>query len=462
MSSPKRGLLIAVALLIAGSIGFFIGRLSGPTSGSAVGAIDSASLSQAGGPSSMKDGVNAQDAANAGRNARMAPEERVPWTRDRLKNAARQVLSSGSVFAGIPRAIRICATLEKEDFPMALQVAGSMAEDYDDHEVFQVFIMNRWAELDPRGFAEYLKDSSSKDPLHFMDETKDIILPVWLERNQLEAVQWAKSIADPEKRRELMESVVGVMAKLDPDGVVAFTRTHAPELLGEKGLPSVILDAWKSGAPEDAARRLVEAGDSSAVLHNVALRWAAKDRVAALKWAKELTDPEQRAQAMTAVFSHWAAKDFDGALAAVMESEEGAHGGRVLDAVLDSWPASDVASFQARAAGLPSGPARVRGYGVIANRLARDNPASAAEWLGKLPVSEEKDEALSKFAIAAVSQHGGAAMEWAETIDDPAKRRDTLRAALDQWFRDQPVAAFQWIVTPDEMTTAEKQALMKR
>ncbi len=453
---------MAAVVLIAGSAGFFIGRVSAPVSDGGTGSSHSTPAGTAGALSAINDRAGSPSAADAARNSGLAPEDRVPWTRDRLKNAARQVLSSGSVFAGIPRAIRICASLEKEDFPMALQVAGSMAEDFSEHEVFQVFVMNRWAELDPRGFAEYLKDTSSKDPLHFMDETKDIVLPVWLERNQLEAVQWAKSIADTEKRREMMEAVVGVMAKLDPNGVVAFTRTHAPELLGEKGLPPVILNAWKDGAPEEAARRLVAAGDSTAVLHDVALRWAAKDQTAAMKWAKELANPEQRTQAMKAVFSQWASKDFDSALAAVMESEGDSRGGPVLEAVLNHWPERDLKSFESRAAALPNGPIKVRGYGVIANKLANDNPASAAEWLGKLPVSEEKDEALSKFAVAAVGKHGAAAMEWAEVIDDPAKRRETLRTALDQWFRSEPAAAYQWMLTSDAMTTQEKEALLRQ
>jgi hypothetical protein len=451
--------LIAGIAVTAGAAGFFIGRVSSPTHAGNAGDSKGASAS------AWKDDGNGEGNAsrNGGRasqSATMVSDQRVPWTRDRLVNAARQTLSAGSVFAGIPRAIRICETLEKEDFPMALQVAGSMSADYDDHEVFQVFVMNRWAQLDPRGFADYLQKTPSSDPLHFMDETADIIMPVWLEQNQLEAVQWVKGVADPGKRKELMEKVVGVMAKLDPDGVVAFTRVHAPELLGDKGLPEAIVEAWKNGIPEDAARRLAEAGDTTE-LRDVAVRWAKKDQGAAMKWAQGLAEPEQRKQALIGVFSLWATKDFDKALVAAIENDDGQTSGHVLDAVLDSWPAKDVASFQGRAASLPNGPVRVKGYGVIANKLAQQNATTAAEWLLSLPISAEKDEAMSKFAVAAVGKHGAAAMEWAGAIGEPAKRESALRAALGEWFRNDPAAAYRWTFTSDIMLADEKQALLR-
>jgi hypothetical protein len=392
--------------------------------------------------------------------ASIASDQRVPWTRERLLKAASQTLAASSAWAGIPKAIRLCDTLEKDDFPLALEVANSLSIDRDDQPFFQIFAMNRWAQVDPRGFADYLQKSPSNDALPFLDKTADIVLPVWLEQNQLEAVQWVKSIADPAKRAELMEQVVGVIAQMDPVGVLAFTRVHAPELLGEKELPQAILDAWKSGVPEDAARRLVEAGNTSE-LHEVAVRWAKKDKDAAMKWAQGLTEPEQREQALIGVFTLWASKDFDQALAAALEDEAGPIAGNVLDAVLNRWPTKDVAAIQARAASLPAGPVRVKGYGVIANKLAQENATTAAEWLAGLPISQEKDEAMAKFAITAVKKHGAAAMDWAGAIENSAKRETTLKAALGEWFRNEPFAAYQWTLTSDVMLSDEKQALLK-
>jgi len=269
-----------------------------------------------------------------------------------------------------------------------------------------------------------------------------------------------KSIADPAKRTELMEEVVGVIAQTDPDGVMAFTRIHAPELLGEKGLPEGIIEAWKSGIPEVAARRLADAGVTTE-LSEVAVRWAKKDNVAAMNWAQGLTEPEQREQALIGVFSVWASKDFDQALTAALEYEAGPIADNVLDAILDKWPAKDVATIQARAASLPEGPVRVKGYGVIASKLAQESATNAANWLAGLPISPEKDEAMAKFAIAAVSKHGAAAMEWAGAIENPARRETALRTALGEWFRNEPVAAYRWTLTSDIMLPDEKQALLK-
>ena len=456
MRSRAKRLLIAgfaATAVVSGAVGFFIGRVSSP-SHLAKGITSAVENSGINGDEATRHAIRGSQSAI------VAPDQRVPWTRERLLMAAARTLGSGSGFGCIPKAIRLCETLENDDFPLALEVAKSMSTDYDNSGLFRIFVVNRWAQLDPRGLAEHLQKSASKDALPFLDETAEILLPAWLEQNQLEAVQWVKSIADPAKRTELMEQIVGVIAHNDPDGVIAFTRIHAPELLSGKELPEEILEAWKSGIPEDAARRLAEAGITDE-LREVAVRWARKDQPAALKWAQGLTEPGQREQALIGVFALWASNDFDKALGVALANEAGPISEKVLDAILAKWPAKDVAGFQTRAASLPNGPGRVKVYGLIANKLAQENATTAANWLAGLPISQEKDEAMAKFAVAAVTKHGAAAMEWAGAIENPAKRESALKTALGEWFRNEPGAAYQWILTSDGMLPEEKQALLK-
>jgi hypothetical protein len=149
-------------------------------------------------------------------------------------------------------------------------------------------------------------------------------------------------------------------------------------------------------------------GAASMLVARIASSWARSDPQAAMAWAEHQSNSRSARQGAIA---GWWAKDPAGAEAYAL-----AHLGNFEDSKL---------------------------AGIIANRMAVQDPKRAADWLKKLP---EEARTLATIHVAVPWGHRAPkeASEWAMTLP-PEQRTEALGAIASQWARKDPEAAGQWL-----------------
>jgi hypothetical protein len=73
------------------------------------------------------------------------------------------------------------------------------------------------------------------------------------------------------------------------------------------------------------------------------------------------------------------------------------------------------------------------------------NPQAAAGYINEMPDSPKRDSAISGFARRTSFDDPVTAIEWTESISDPAIRQDTLSFAASSYLRKYPTEALDWL-----------------
>lgn len=455
MSAPLRLPLVGLLVLSAGVAGFCLGRIT-PGSNAAPGGRSHGVAS----PESQTDGPNAaksKDAAASGASGQYAEESRLPWTRERIADAGQAILSRSNIFGAIRPMLRLVDSLNLEDMPVALKALEDV-RDVEGDEIFAVFLMMRWAELDPADAVEKVKSYNRNA---FFNPAQEVIIPAWTQRDPFAALAWAKSISDGDNKKKALELIIQTMARSSVEEALQMARSHAPELVPKEGLPQPIVEALNQKSAPEAARRFA-AANALQELNGAMGRWAAKDRPAAMAWARALQDSEQQRAAVNAVISQWASDDIKGAATAF--DELAADLGKLApaaNAIARHWPQSDLAGLKQRVAQLPDGAARNEMTGQLAERFGATDPEGGAQWLSTLPSGQARDRATQGYAKTVARKDGGAAMEWALSITNPDMRKASMHEVVSDWFNRDPAEAYAWMRDASELSEEQKQALLR-
>ncbi|HEY5753661.1 MAG TPA: hypothetical protein VIT21_10965 [Chthoniobacterales bacterium] len=75
----------------------------------------------------------------------------------------------------------------------------------------------------------------------------------------------------------------------------------------------------------------------------------------------------------------------------------------------------------------------------------RNDPASAASWLGHLPDGKTRDQMISSFSNNVTDIDPEAAASWAASIGGESHRRNTLSNVISQWARTDRPSAEAWV-----------------
>jgi hypothetical protein len=76
---------------------------------------------------------------------------------------------------------------------------------------------------------------------------------------------------------------------------------------------------------------------------------------------------------------------------------------------------------------------------------ARENPQAAADRLGSMSISPERDSATYGYATRVAWENPTAAIEWANTISNEGTRADALMETGRAYLRKDPEGAKQWL-----------------
>lgn len=100
-------------------------------------------------------------------------------------------------------------------------------------------------------------------------------------------------------------------------------------------------------------------------------------------------------------------------------------------------------------------PDREGAIGVLMQAWTPADFNGAAGWLRNLPPSPDRDQGISAFAALVVEKEPPSAVDWAVTIEDPARRSATLVSLYQKWKATAPEAAAAYYQKLGIVTGAE-------
>ncbi|MBK1882796.1 hypothetical protein JIN85_10245 [Luteolibacter pohnpeiensis] len=94
---------------------------------------------------------------------------------------------------------------------------------------------------------------------------------------------------------------------------------------------------------------------------------------------------------------------------------------------------------------------------------ARKNPEASGEYINQMPASSQKDWAINGFATNVVGKDPQTAIAWANSVQDPKVREDTLiRTGQIYYHRVDKEAAKNWLATSGLSPEAQEQIIHPR
>ena len=96
---------------------------------------------------------------------------------------------------------------------------------------------------------------------------------------------------------------------------------------------------------------------------------------------------------------------------------------------------------------------------VLAKKARRIGPATA---LGALETSPSRDAAIRAFSVVLVGIEPDSAIQWSESISDPARRSKSLEYLAGRWLRDDRESATRWPLKTSSDLSAEARARLLR
>ncbi len=311
----------------------------------------------------------------------------------------------------------------------------------------------------------------------------------WGEIDPLNAFAQAQVLPPPLADEATYQAMLGFAAGAPEQAIAYFSAPPAADDHGtlrsapcRGGARYTALRAWSEQAAAAAANYVADPSakyTSSMGLGEIAANWAQQDSSAALDWISHLSNPAQKTSAMEGVVTGWAQTDPQAAASFVLGAADLSNRGELMNELVRNWSEQDPAAaarwtlaqtgdVQSQAIGplmlkwsiddpagaatwaaqLPGGNARDAAYSELASSWYIFDPAATQNWLGGLPAGDARDAALAGFAASERNENLSNAadlLSQIQTIDDPAKRDDTLVSVLNRWLGNNPQAARQWI-----------------
>jgi hypothetical protein len=392
------------------------------------------------------------------------PKIKVPWNQERAEAAARSVIRAASVPAMIRQSIKLADSLSADDFPMVMEAAEKAMGGPEVKDIFGIIGIARWAELDPKAAGEYMV--KNKRFGGWLDFDGSIFWSTWAANDPSAAIAFAKSMEDKSNRNTAISGIIETIARRDPDEAIAFAKIHAPEEFDGGSISSRISEGLSLQSPELKARKLATLGDNpptNNMISQAVAEWAKTDRLAALAWAGELSNPGAKSAALSGIYRQWfetAPQAAASALATNLNDEVNMT--ELAPVAIAAWFDKDLTAALAWADKLPDEKARNAAFGAIGNEMGKHNPKVGTEWLDSIPAGAAKDEAINGYISQAGEKDSAGALAWALSISDDSKRAETTKSVLKSWFNREPAEAAEWLQSNQSISPEDKIALLKK
>ncbi len=246
-------------------------------------------------------------------------------------------------------------------------------------------IVSRWVADDPQAAA---RAAQALPPGRARTSAVSTVATKWMQSSKApeEVLRWLESLPEGEARSDGIKSAIDQVSDSDP--------AEAARLLG------------RFSKDHEAAQSVI------------ANTWGRTDPKAAMEWARQIPDPDERDSALDSVIMSWSRESPEEVAAALPTLPEQKRLPAVMMLVL-SWADRDLESAAAWVDSQPRGPLKDGAVQTIASQVAEEDPESAIKWISTI-----SDTALR------VEQTEETVRDWLKT--DPGTARGWIKAHLPQ------------------------------
>ena len=282
------------------------------------------------------------------------------------------------------------------------------------------------------------------DPLDpvFPDPDIDPIIPRTINPNDL------FKDTDPLKR---MAAFVNALSNLNPD-------TIKPVLEAFESLPpdrsranelQLLFHAWGKFAPEDAIEYAKTLGRSETIYATRAAvsSWASYDATAAMEWAEQQEDENQRAEYLVGIVQGVAAFDKKAATEMLFTIEKTNYRYQAAALLVQDTLKEGVDSTIAWAESLPNTDESVKRsiYTQVASAIAKDDPNRAAEWALTIPEGETRSNVISTVINYWSRESHNETAAWVQQLPEGGSKYKAIEQMVNQWAWRDPASTADWL-----------------
>ena len=289
-------------------------------------------------------------------------------------------------------------------------------------------------------------------------------MAAWLEQlaatDPARAMQLAQAEINRHLREQLLAAALRGWGRAAPDAAAGWAFAQ-----GEPSDRASALRAVFAGAvdrPEEAVRvgRLAfERDPNGATEHGVALIDAlveAGHYAVASRVASE-SNPARPVWVIEA-FAKWSTLQPDEAAHAAAALPEGEVRTDALRGTANGWGEADPGGLSQFLTALPASTTRRELLGHSLRQWVTTDPVAASKWINGVELGPDMDEGVAAVATMS-SLKPEVATSWAESIESPQLRSETLATVLREWGRTDPKTAAHYLATARDLQPDERRML---
>jgi hypothetical protein len=174
--------------------------------------------------------------------------------------------------------------------------------------------------------------------------------------------------------------------------------------------------------------------------------------------------PDFRDNWLKLIFTRWTQSNPQTAIAALDSIQDPSARTQAFQTAADTWAASNPSALADYVASMPAGDSQAYAFRQVAGNWSLQDPAAFAAWLNTSPPGVDLDQAIAEM----ISRTDGAnrapevAMEWVESIDDPALKQDSLMRVLGEWNQTDSAAAQNYVLNAPWLDDRQRQDILSK
>ena len=278
----------------------------------------------------------------------------------------------------------------------------------------------------------------------------------WAESDLKAALGWANQQTDSNIKNEILVGVISIWAKTDFKAALAYVQSLTPGA-SQDGLVSLAFShaAFKANSVQGAIAMMQSLPEgrtkdlaASGISNFMSQAPTMAEPQAAMDIATGIGDSEMRINAQANVLLRWFARD----RAAAMQCLQSLPVGPTRDLAsmyiardLSMRKIEDLPAAVNMASGIGDTKMRTDTLKIAVQFWYRVDPAAAIQWMQTLPVGPTKDSAVIGISLGKSYSDPQAGMNMASEIADSDIRTEAQKNVVEEWSWRDPAAATQWI-----------------
>jgi hypothetical protein len=294
----------------------------------------------------------------------------------------------------------------------------------------------------------------------------------WAESDLKAALAWANQQTDSKIKNKIIVGVISIWAKTNFEAALAYVQSLPPGA-SQDGLISLAFSqaAFKANSVQGAIAMMqsLPAGRTkdlaaSGISSSMSQAPTTAEPQAAMDIATGIGDSEMRTNAQANVILRWFARD----RAAAMQCMQSLPVGPTRD-LAAMYIASDLSMRKIEdrpaavnmASGIGDTKMRTDTLKIAVQFWYRVDPAASIQWMQTLPVGPTKDSAVIGISLGKSYADPQAAMNMASGIADSDIRTEAQEEIVEEWSMKDPAAVTQWINSSSLPQDVKTQLLAK-